>query len=441
MAHRWLIHSRDRTLGPWTPVQVRDELRAGRIDPFDMACKEGSSVKRPLVEVDEIFQSSRVQMGELVTDPEEIPERESFSTRQQTAEPELKMANSSSGQTLDRPRPSQFQALAAATRLNPPPRSEPRKPKQYFVTDSTGRSYGPLSSGEVMKLWHNGRVDGRAIVERGSSSRRINIQRFVEFYQNAAPSGMAFLQTKPAQRIQARYITVVQDSAFRPIVWLCILLAAGALIFLGMTVRDRLPPKLNRFLPKTKPAAKVERFDLRSIETIAAQAPTPSAILIKPAPVAIQPLEIKPIKPRKVIEKAPKQKKKPNYQSKPRYIKPPTSVRPSAQAPMIGVNMNAPPVAVIKPAVGSPPKSPLKNPFVDGATITLTGYRFSAGALAQCSGKCKLPMSGSLGPVTAVFFKEALGQAFQGKAGSVSVTGILRKQESGGWQIIVSNAR
>ena len=71
MSARWLIHSRDRTFGPWTAVQVRDELRAGRIDPFDMASKEGSSLKRPLVEIDEIFQSSRVQMGEMVGDAAE----------------------------------------------------------------------------------------------------------------------------------------------------------------------------------------------------------------------------------------------------------------------------------------------------------------------------------------------------------------------------------
>lgn len=110
MAHRWLIHSRDRTLGPWTSIQVRDELRAGRIDPFDMACKEGGTVKRPLVEVDEIFQSSRVHMGEIVSNPEENVERVSQPTKQQTAEPQPELKAASQSQTVDRPRPSQFQA-------------------------------------------------------------------------------------------------------------------------------------------------------------------------------------------------------------------------------------------------------------------------------------------------------------------------------------------
>lgn len=477
MSARWLIHSRDRTFGPWTAVQVRDELRAGRVDPFDMACKEGSTVKRPLVEVDEIFQSSRVQMAELVEVAAESDEQKpTRSTKRAESEPEptpdpelieTPLANTGTSPPIfgrssisDRPRPSQFQALAAATRLNPPERAEARKPKQYYVTDSTGRSYGPLSSGEVMKLWYSGRIDSRALVERGSGSKRIRIQKFVEFYQKAAPSGVAFI-TRATQPLNVRYVHVRSDSASKTLVFAAALLAVGALFFLAMTMRNRVSPRIGKFLPKAK-VSEVERFvDLSKIGTFHERTIHRNEVAIDHAPVATasprvenipsanvtlgaEAISVRPAKnATKIIKKPPP--RKPSRQQQIYRAVPPPQPRANpatasiARAPVVASAATARPVP--PPVVKPQPKAPAKaKPFVEGETMTLSGYSFSQSDLLQCDGKCKISMSGPGGAVTAVFFKEALGSSFQGKS-IVTMTGIMRKQASGGWSIIVSVAR
>ena len=494
MSARWLIHSRDRTFGPWTSIQVRDELRAGRIDPFDMACKEGSTVKRPLVEVDEIFQSSRVQMAELVEVSGVVEEQKATRyTKRATSEPEpvpveQPLANTgtspparavekpaavverpaavSQAPISDRPRPSQFQALAAAARLDPPgQRGEARKPKQYFVTDSTGRSYGPLSSGEVMKLWHSGRLDSRSVVERGSSSKRISIQKFVDFYQKAAPSGIAFMTRVNNKPMNARFVTATRSSGSKPMMFGAAFLAIGALFFLGMTMRNRLPTQVSKYLPKSKTAPEVQRFDLKAIDTIGGGSGQNDGVSGTQNPARVQmqqpasvnmneeSIQIRPTQSSKKNQKQPPQRKLPSRQQQPVYRAATPAVQRSqpkqnpATATTAGrVAVVAPPVAVGRPTAQPPPppkprpKTQVQaKPLVDGATMTLSGYHFSQSDLSQCDGKCKISMTGPNGPVTAVFFKEALGDSFQGKS-SVTLTGIIRKTASG-WSIIVGFAR
>lgn len=479
MAARWLIHSRDRTFGPWTAIQVRDELRAGRIDPFDMACKEGSTLKRPLVEVDEIFQSSRVQMAELVDVADDSADLQATrTTKRATNEPAVVKKAAGAEATalpasaqdtsepmratppppIDRPRPSQFQALAAAARLEPPGNLEARKPKQYFVTDSTGRSYGPLSSGEVMKLWHSGRIDSRAVVERGNSTKRINIQKFVDFYQRAAPSGVAFLNTQANRPIQARYITVVRESTPKSLILAALLFVAGALLFLGTTVRDHLPHQVSRFFPKAKITAPVQRFDLKAIDTITGNSNSAGTDSITPrAPEAAKAnnIEVIQARPSKAPSTKPKSSSKPpqkvkakNKSLSPRYrsevvasrlapASAPVLLRPPLNTSPPSVIASTPETAVDKPRIAAP--TPIKA-FVDGSTMTLANYRFAPGDVASCEGKCKIAMSGSMGPVTAIFFKEAMGGSFRGKS-SVTISGTMRKQSSGAWSIIVSSVR
>jgi 3-phosphoglycerate kinase len=81
-------------------------------------------------------------------------------------------------------------------------------------------------------------------------------------------------------------------------------------------------------------------------------------------------------------------------------------------------------------------------PLTEGQTVTLTNYRFNSEHLNACEMKCKLKMSGSRGPVIAVFFKEAFGAQFQGREAGVTVSGIIKRdQASGGLQILVQSVR
>ncbi|MEI6399569.1 MAG: hypothetical protein WCO71_12435, partial [Pseudomonadota bacterium] len=74
MAVEWNVHSGAQVFGPWSASRIRDELRAGRIDAFDLVSVVGSSVKRSLVEVDQIFETSGVQAAAIVSD---VPEASS----------------------------------------------------------------------------------------------------------------------------------------------------------------------------------------------------------------------------------------------------------------------------------------------------------------------------------------------------------------------------
>jgi hypothetical protein len=79
---------------------------------------------------------------------------------------------------------------------------------------------------------------------------------------------------------------------------------------------------------------------------------------------------------------------------------------------------------------------------MDGATVTLSGYRFNVGLLNACAIKCKIPMNGPQGPVTAVFFKEAFGSSFATKASGVTIVGTVRKDlATGSVQIFVQSVR
>ena len=76
MSVKWIVHSGTEDLGPWSASRIRDELRAGRIDAFDLVSVVGGTVKRPLMEVDEIFENSRIQPAAII---QEEPQTESSS--------------------------------------------------------------------------------------------------------------------------------------------------------------------------------------------------------------------------------------------------------------------------------------------------------------------------------------------------------------------------
>jgi hypothetical protein len=70
--------------------------------------------------------------------------------------------------------------------------------------------------------------------------------------------------------------------------------------------------------------------------------------------------------------------------------------------------------------------------LVDGATVTLSGYRFDINMLKTCEAKCKIPMAGPQGPITAVFFKEAFADVLAAKASGVTMTGTVRRDPASG---------
>lgn len=468
MAQRWIIHSRDRTLGPWTGAQVRDELRAGRIDPFDMVSQENSSIKRPLVEVDDIFQSSRVQMAEIIQEEvvEAFPERDvqeatAVSRPQSRLEkalgepvvvpaPPLQAVGAPVALVQPAQRPRQFQALAAEARVAPQKPNRKSGEKNYFITDSTGRSYGPLSSHDVMEMWQRGIIDARSIVQRRDQPRKISIQKFVSFYERSAPSGIAFLPEENQLRPGYRYAS--KDSSDGLFAMFVVLLTCLALGFLGHTLYQSRKSQLKR---GKEPAKSAHRFDLKANEDLAGRiAPVKRPIpkVAEPRPNPAEKVLSNPVPRSSGVKRGESLRTpRPNVSTaaSPTTQRTTTPAKPRALPSRVSVPRSAPqrsssirterrrqPVK----RVSAPRPRPVES-WEDGKTVTLSGYTFSASALGVCEGKCKLPMSGANGPITAVFFKQAYGSALANRGSGAAVSGILRKSASGDWQIIVSSVR
>jgi hypothetical protein len=448
MADRWIIHSRNRTLGPWSNDQVREELRLGKIDPFDMVSKEHSNLKRPLVEIDEIFQSTRVQMAEVVQDRATI-ERSQGGDQGTVISPLAAGAEAVSKVDL-RMRPRQFEALAAEAKVEMPvPKQGSRS---YMVTDSTGRRMGPMSSSELMDFWQRGMFDSRAIVQRRDQEKKITIEKFISFYQRSAPSGIAFImKTNPAVRLRQG----VPASSQGPMTWIAILISVVAIGFLGFTLyqnRDKL--KLSK-VDQSKISKPKHRFDLKANEELIKKR-SPSTKESENLPTAKLTLEPTNISAKsqvnaspgakKSVSKQPSKKsskspKKPKYKAPKRLAtKTPLSQGSSiikAPTPLNRASGNSSNRLPNVKSSASPKAKPAQ--WSDGATVTLSGYKFSKDAVNQCEMKCKILLNGAGGAVTAVFFKQAHGGAFAAKPGVISVTGIMRNTGSG-WQMIVSRA-
>ncbi len=431
---------------------MREELRAGRIDPFDMASREGSSIKRPLVEVDEIFQNSRVQMGELVNpkSAEVFSRKLENATIMSTEVQSQKVAVNQDlpSMPVEAPRPRQFQALAAADKVNHG-RGKSSGRRRYIVMDSVGRMRGPLTSAEVIDLWNGGHLDSQSIVRRDGGTRTIPIRRFMQLYEESHSSGVAFLSSFTTRVPQ--FIFVKKSASERILIWLGILAMMGALAFLGRMFWLTRQSHLKKSVGVSAP---LQRFDLKANEHLAGRRltkgnqPTPSAAVDSPKATKLT-LPSKKVDAREIKPQSPK--RQPKAVRAPRYK---STVRPSSfeyrQGPSQRArsNYNKPlyssPQRASAPVYRAsvPPPAPVAKPaFSEGTTVTLSGYRYTKGGLDACSGKCKLVVSGPRGNVTAVFFKEAFGSVLSRKTQGLSLTGIIRGSASTGWQLIVSDVK
>jgi hypothetical protein len=197
---RWLIFKNDKTLGPVTAEEIRTLLREGEVDPFDMVAQEGSSLRRELVEVDEIFaQSSVSQFGVAqrtraagTSSPDELTKTLPPSGfvpngllsdlgvdgsanpegldgagvlvgngQLFLAQPDLGQGSGDNGARIDRARP------------------RARNPKIYHILDDRGRVQGPLAATDILRLYYKGILGQGIYVVRRDSKLRIPVERFV----------------------------------------------------------------------------------------------------------------------------------------------------------------------------------------------------------------------------------------------------------------------
>jgi hypothetical protein len=503
VADKWTIYSRERVLGPWTAQQVRAELRAGRIDPFDMVSREGQAVKRPLVEIDEIFLNSKVQMAAVISEADSnqigidqnsdqfvvggdtkvssLPiEPDRVAAKPVIKEAVVAKSNAPASGASDRPR--QFQSLAAADRVEAPRPSSGKR--QYLVVDSTGRTRGPLTSSEVLMLWERGMIDSRALVKKLSPVRAgvatkqpsVSITQFIRAYQQTYASDVAFLSQ------MNRPLLVSRDTAKsfgNPLFILVLAVAIGGVIFLAKGPKVKMTNK--GATERTAKTERAERADdswgltLRQGPLKRPESARPEVSPSK-APTEIPSLKAIPQDVAQIViggesnsseridlTPAPRQPTSPGFERDgssdfPKKNRPlARKARPIAPRPLFQARASVAPVTaaprpnqgLVKSAPFVPPPAsvartntmaPVGGP-VDGATIRLVGYSMGRSDLLACQIKCKITVSGPQGPYTAVFFKEAFVSVLQSKVTGLSIVGTLRLSPAGGRQIIVSGIK
>jgi cytoskeletal protein RodZ len=443
MAVQWNVHSGAEVFGPWSASRIRDELRAGRIDAFDLVAVVGSSVKRPLVEVDEIFETVGVQAAAIVSDVVEEPPADNAIINA----PEMPVRQEASLGVVNEDRPRVFEALAAPQRIKAPAGrqhgrrafggsanrgKEPGKAgrKSYLILLPGAGSKGPFTSKDVLILWYAKQLAAGTYIQRVGDAKRIEISRFASFYERAAPSGMAFIG-------QASLAHSAKD---RSMLWLitAILVSVGILAGAIYWRARRLPVSL------IAPPGVSMSFTGNDDEGITANpvmetpaGPAPEKAAALPGKSTITSLPKSAVKTDRAERTAAPKRVRQSARRKP--YKQPVTASPSASQPMTQVAPQVAPQAVSQPRQVSPPKAaapasapkPKAGP-ADGVNVTLTGYSFNVELLNACEMKCKIPMRGPKGPVTAVFFKEAIGAGLAAKASSVTITGTARRDPGTG---------
>ncbi len=183
MSDRWLIFKDGHALGPFTPEEIRQSLREGTFDPFDLVAREGSSLRRELVEVDELFFTSKVVYadeqasaggraaaggGGAFAPSGQMPALRDMTQASQQGAPDvagnghLALASSNKA-TLASQVPGR--PVGQQNSL----RKRRRDPKHFHVMDPRGRVLGPISAGEIQALFYKGVLDTDVKVMRDGS--------------------------------------------------------------------------------------------------------------------------------------------------------------------------------------------------------------------------------------------------------------------------------
>src|SRR5690606_31768180 len=154
-ADLWRVYKQDGELGPLSAREIREGLRNGTIDPFDLVSREGSKIRVDLVEVDEIFA--------VEDSAEDAPDEPMAQTLRETTTAFSEPLNTSIAYlhpNLTEPGPKPSSRAKAGDRLEAQKtRSRERDDgrvrgeKKFNLYDKKRGALGPLSANEIQALY------------------------------------------------------------------------------------------------------------------------------------------------------------------------------------------------------------------------------------------------------------------------------------------------
>lgn len=424
MARKWTVFKKNRISGrEMSSTEIRDALREGEVDPFDLASVPGSAIKRPIIDIEEIFNT-------------ELIEKEAY-------EPDDSNADRSDT-VISTPRFDE--AKTSNKKLLSSVESTDRKSskKFLFLRDRYNRRLGPLSAREILGLYARGALSKRVTVEHMGEHISLPIKEFVRNYSlqtdvntsrrarnldsnSLSSSDLAFLKVRLGKPVEG-----MPKNTFVFVMVAVLAVLAG---FWGYKYSKK------RFYSKnvaTKQA--VRNKASKSKKRPKLYRPASSQKKISPLTPTRRPSREPGLKPnqlnkiirsktadRKKVSKAPSprrrkashvnNKKSPKpVKTKPIYSRPP-------RAPKVSVNKTR------KSAVPSPRGLNLGSKV--GKTIVTQPASFNRLALQKCGVKCSLIFYDSGGnSFRGVFFRGAYEDVLKAKS-RVRVVGTVRKQKDG----------
>jgi len=441
MTDLWnIITSDGAELGPMTPLEIRDALREGRVDPFDQVYRSGSKVVQVLVEVDEIFAAAEAasrKSDSIYDEPEDGAAGEP--SNHKTTLVAKKSNKTPNHKTIKSQRIVQHKNTPNKRADKPRPQ---RDKKRFHVTNKRGQSLGPLSAAEVQSLFYRGVLSKNVKVQKDHGSKKIPIQQFIGAYVGAKAKHFKSEHTKmglgakgqkwryPNSRVmeQLRRTAIhnIKTGRTNPFI---IAATIALTIVLGYFIA-------NRFLIKNQNSRVHRKSEtvVIDIQKKIEKPPETPKIKKKTAPASkVKKKSGNKAVSSKKLKKAKRSYPKPRYKhslNRPRkqttyrssYSSPSKTVRPKRQL-----------------AARTPPANPYESQL--GNIITISPAKYNPTALAKCQLKCQLTFRDKANrSITAVFFKAQYDKALKTKNGVAVITGRLGKK-SGQYRIYLQGVR
>ena len=203
MPARWKVYRDNQLVGELTSAEIRQRLRDGGLDPFDQVSREGSAVRMEILDVDEIFQESKIASdsflsgfdqaaGEEHTIVSQMPGKKSEAppARSHAKSPQAPLLdsirkpqeNEGSWEAPASPPPLRTPLMVQSGAFGRPQNQEQRKVKEYFLVDKQNRRLGPLSAAEIQSLFQRGILEPKLLVQKISDPSRIPLRQFLHAF-------------------------------------------------------------------------------------------------------------------------------------------------------------------------------------------------------------------------------------------------------------------
>jgi len=471
MSKIWLVHKDGLALGPYEAVELRQQLREGTLDPFDLISRQGSSIRRELVEIDEIFktenkltfeqeaQSFGNQSGEYYSLTGEYQNQDATVVRASGFDHEDSQyqveSNGFHPSPVGRNGNNKITAVAGSAQAASPQFHQKvytrarKNPKKFQIVDTKGKVLGPLSAAEIQSLFYKGVLPSSVVVMKIGTSSRVQIEKFITVYSEAKQKQvkqggqpqMGMLNSKKMNQMAQAYkiaSAIQRHKMIKKMTYaICVLLFIIAGVFGYRTLEERVGPSFFNFgnskvIKKTKTIKAIKAKKVRKKEVKPNKLPRPSSYKkqSRSSKKSVYKKRIATPKPKPEKRYVPKRRPTSGKLARPKGT-PRTVYRPP-------VTKYVPRASKVPPRqVAKPPRVTVAS-LRPGVNITSLGpMAFNPDSVRNCEMKCTIRMVGAGGIVNVKFFKIHYGAKLLPKARMVYISGLVQK--SGGTTTVLLN--